>query len=179
MDRIAVTASTYEETKKIILARYGNPKRIIQAHLNFLEGLPPVTSASPDELNSKFIECHRRTQALRALREDVNGYGRVLTPKILRPFPSYMFHRRFVHVKRQGLSERDVLIVMEFLGEEVTGRSQHTKYEGIHSITRHTFPQRLHFWSALNNRSPDVRTDIRVTLSVRFVSQGFTGLKLQ
>jgi len=55
VDGIAVTANTYEETKKILLARYGNPNRIIQAHLDFLKGLPPVTSASPDELNSNFI----------------------------------------------------------------------------------------------------------------------------
>ena len=80
-------ANTYEETKKILLARYGNTNRIIQAHLDFLEDLPPVTSAKPDELNSTFIECHLRIQALRALGEDVNGYGRVLAPKLLHVFP--------------------------------------------------------------------------------------------
>ena len=43
VDGIAVTAGTYEETKKILLARYGDTNRNIQAHLEFLEGLPPVT----------------------------------------------------------------------------------------------------------------------------------------
>ena len=43
VDGIAVTAGTYEETKKILLARYGDTSRIIQAYLEFLEGLPPVT----------------------------------------------------------------------------------------------------------------------------------------
>ena len=93
VDGIAVTASSYEETKKIMFAVYGNPNRIIQAHLDFLEGLRPVTSASPDELNSKFIECHRRIQALRALREDVKSFDRVLTPKILHAFPPDKFQR--------------------------------------------------------------------------------------
>jgi hypothetical protein len=48
VDGIAVTANTYEETKKILLSRYGDINRIIQAHLNFLEGLPPAKSAKPD-----------------------------------------------------------------------------------------------------------------------------------
>jgi hypothetical protein len=72
VEGIAVTANTYEETKRILLAKFGDSNRIIQAHLDFLENLPLVTSASPDELNTTFIECHRRIQALRALGEDVN-----------------------------------------------------------------------------------------------------------
>ena len=72
VEGIAVTANTYEETKRILLAKYGDSNRIIQAHLDFLENLPLATSASPDELNTTFIECHRRIQALRALGEDVN-----------------------------------------------------------------------------------------------------------
>jgi hypothetical protein len=35
VDGIAVTATTYEETKKILQARYGDKNRIIQAHLNY------------------------------------------------------------------------------------------------------------------------------------------------
>ena len=72
VDGIAVTAHTYEETKGILLDRYGEPNRIIQARLDYLEGLPPATSATPDEMNNTFIECHRRVQALRALGEDVD-----------------------------------------------------------------------------------------------------------
>jgi len=87
VDGIAVTANTYEETKRILLARYGDTNHIIKAHLDFLEGLSPAKSAMPDELNTSFIECHRRVQTLRALGEDVNGYGMVLIPKILRAFP--------------------------------------------------------------------------------------------
>ena len=63
----AVTANTYEKTKRILLARYGDTNRIIQAHLDFLEGLPPAKFATPDELNTTFIECHHRVQALRTL----------------------------------------------------------------------------------------------------------------
>jgi hypothetical protein len=121
LDGIAVKADTYEETKRILLARYGDTNRIIEAHLDFLESLPPVTSATPDELITTFIECHRRIQALRALGEDVNGYGTVLTPKIKRAFPTDICQRCIIHVKRQGLSEGDMLKLMEFLGEEVDG----------------------------------------------------------
>jgi hypothetical protein len=35
VDGIAVTATTYEETKKILHARYGDKNRIIQAHLDY------------------------------------------------------------------------------------------------------------------------------------------------
>jgi len=100
VDGIAVTANTYKETKKILLARYGDTSRIIQTHLDFLEGLPPSTSATPEELNTTFIECHLRIQALRALGEDVDGYGRVLVPKILRDFTTEFCRRWIVHVKR-------------------------------------------------------------------------------
>jgi hypothetical protein len=116
-----VTANTYEVTKKILLARYGDTNRIIQAHSDFLESLPPATSATPDELNSTFIECHRRIQLLRALGENVKGYGRVLAPKILRAFPPEICQLWIVHAKRQTLSEGDILKLMEFLGEEVNG----------------------------------------------------------
>ena len=51
--------------------------------------------------------------------EDVNGYGRLLIPKILCAFPSEICQRWIVHVKRQGLSEEGILKLMEFLGEEV------------------------------------------------------------
>jgi len=39
VDGRAVTVNTDEETKKILLARYGDTNRIIQAHLDFLESL--------------------------------------------------------------------------------------------------------------------------------------------
>jgi hypothetical protein len=80
VDGIAVTANTYEGTKNFSLARYGDTSRIIQAHLDFLESLPPATSATPDEMNNTFIEFHRHIQAFRALGEDVDGDGRVLAP---------------------------------------------------------------------------------------------------
>jgi hypothetical protein len=118
VDLIAVTADTYEETNRILLARYGDTNRIIQAYLDFLEGLPPAKSATSQELNTTFIECHRRVQELRGLGEDVNGYGRVLIPKILRVFPPEICQQWIVHVKRQFFSERDILKLMEFLSDE-------------------------------------------------------------
>jgi hypothetical protein len=63
VDGIAVTADTYEETKKILLARYGDTNRIIEANLDFLKGLPPAKSATPDKVNITFMECHCRIQA--------------------------------------------------------------------------------------------------------------------
>ena len=140
VDGIAVTANTYEETKKILLARYGDTSRIIQAHLDFLEGLPPSTSATPEELNTTFIECHRRIQALRALGEDVDGYGRVLVPKILRAFPPEFCRRWIVHVKRQGLSEGSISRLMEFLSEEVDGALIAQKIRGESNDPPHYTP---------------------------------------
>jgi hypothetical protein len=90
--------------------------RIIQTHLDFLESLPPATSATHDELHT-FIEFHRLIQELRALGEDVNGYGTVLVAKILRAFPPEFCQRWIVHVKLQGLSETSIFKPMEFLSE--------------------------------------------------------------
>ena len=111
VEGIAVVADTYThaKTKRILLARYGDKNRIIQAHLDYLENVRPIQYPTPDALNTAFIECHRRIQALRALGEDVNGYGRVIAPKILRAFPDDPCPRWIVHAKREGLSEGDIL----------------------------------------------------------------------
>jgi hypothetical protein len=90
VEGIAVVAETYEETKKILEARYGDKNRIIQAHLDYLEDVKPLKYATPESLNSTYIDCNRRIQALRTLGENVNRYGRVLAPKVLRAFPDDM-----------------------------------------------------------------------------------------
>jgi hypothetical protein len=127
---IAVTASAYEDTKKILYARYGDKNRIIQAHLGYLEEVTPTRSASAEELNTTYIECNRRIQALRALGEDVKAYGRVLVPKILRAFPVDICRLWIIQVKRKGNSEGDVVKLMDFLGEEVDGALTAQKIRG-------------------------------------------------
>jgi len=47
-----VTAETYEETKRILHTKYGDKNRIIQAHLDYLEDLKPIRSATPELLNT-------------------------------------------------------------------------------------------------------------------------------
>jgi hypothetical protein len=84
VDGIAVTASAYEDTKKILRDRYGDKDRIIQVHLDYLEDVTPIHSAAAEALNTMYIECNRRIQALRVMGEDVKAYSRVLIPKILR-----------------------------------------------------------------------------------------------
>jgi hypothetical protein len=60
----------------------------------------------------------------------LNGYGRVLVPKILRGFPTEFFRRWIVHAKCQGLSEGNILTLMEFLSEEVDGAFIEQKIRG-------------------------------------------------
>jgi hypothetical protein len=83
---VAVIALTYEETKRISHTKYGNKNRIIQAHLDYLEDLKPIRSVTPELLNTTYVECNRRLQALRALGENIDNYGRILAPKILWEF---------------------------------------------------------------------------------------------
>ncbi|KAJ4447846.1 hypothetical protein ANN_09854 [Periplaneta americana] len=130
VDGISVIVETYEETQKILRTRYGDKNRIIQAHLDYMEDVKPIRIATPESLNTTYIECHRRVQALRALGEDVNGYGRFLAPKILRAFPDDICRRWIIHVKRENLSEGDILKLMEFLGEEVDGALTTQKIRG-------------------------------------------------
>jgi hypothetical protein len=70
---IAVVADTYEETKRILLSRYGDKNRIIKAHLDYLENVQLIRCPTPDALNCAFIECDRRVQTIRSLGEDVTG----------------------------------------------------------------------------------------------------------
>jgi hypothetical protein len=74
VEGIAVVAETYEETKKILKARYGDKNRIIQSHLDYLEDIRPIQHATLEALNTTYIECNRHIHALRSLGEDVKGY---------------------------------------------------------------------------------------------------------
>jgi hypothetical protein len=147
-----VVAKTYEETKKILEARYGD-NRIIQAHLDYLEDVKPIKYATPEALNSTYIDCNRCIQALRALGEDVDGYGRVLAPKVLRAFPDDICCSWIVHAKREGISEGDMLQLMAFLGEEVD-EANHTEdpWRVFHLI-------RLHFHSSNAPCTSQIRRD--------------------
>jgi hypothetical protein len=100
VDGVAVTADTCEETKRILNAKYGDKNRIIQAHLDYLEDLKPIRSATPELLYTTYVECSRRLQALRALGENIDSYGRILAPKILRAFPDDICQRWIIHTKR-------------------------------------------------------------------------------
>ena len=140
VDGIAVTASAYEDTKRILRDRYGDKDRIIQAHLDYLEEVTPIRSASAEVLNTRYIECNRRIKALRAMGEDVKAYGRVLVPKILRAFPDDICRRWIIQVKREGHSEGDVVKLMEFLSEEVHGALTAQKIRGETSLGSNLTP---------------------------------------
>ena len=86
VDGIAFNAETYEDNKFILHSKYGDKNRIIQAHLDKLEDLKPIRSATPEQFNNTYVECNRRLQAIRAIRENIDNYGRILAHKILRPF---------------------------------------------------------------------------------------------
>lgn len=148
VDGIAVNASAYEDTKKILHDCYGDKNRIIQAHLDYLEEVTPIQFASAEALNTTYIECNRRIQALRALGEDIKAYGRVLVQKILRAFPDDICRRWIIQVKREGHSEGDVVKLMEFLGEEVDGALTAQKIRGEHHRPLISHPRQLHCTSA-------------------------------
>jgi len=121
VDEIAVTAETYEETKRILHTKYGDKNRIIQVHLDYREDLKPIRSATPELLNTTYVECNCRLQALRALGENIDNYGRILAPKIFRAFPDDICRRWIIHAKREKLSEGDITKLMASLNEEVEG----------------------------------------------------------
>ena len=70
VDGTAVTASSYEDAKKILRDRCSDKDGIIQAHLDYSEGVTSIGSASAEALNTMYIECNCRIQALRAKEED-------------------------------------------------------------------------------------------------------------
>ncbi|GBN12603.1 hypothetical protein AVEN_235879-1, partial [Araneus ventricosus] len=130
VDGISITSETYETVKNILKNRYCDKNRIIQAHLDFLENITPVSNPTPMSLNNIFMECNRRLQALTALGEDINEYGRILTPKILRAFPNDVCRRWIIHAKREKISESDISKLREFLSEEVEGALTTLKIKG-------------------------------------------------
>ncbi|GBM58112.1 hypothetical protein AVEN_164295-1 [Araneus ventricosus] len=77
-----------------------------------------------------FIECNRRLQALTTLGEDINAYGRILTPNILRAFPDDVCRRWIIHAEREKISESDISKLREFLSEEVEGALTTLKIKG-------------------------------------------------
>jgi hypothetical protein len=121
VDGIAITAETYEETRRILHATYGDNNRIIHAHLDYLEDIKPMRSSTLNLLNTTYVECNRRLQALRALGENVDNYGRILAPKIIRAFPEDICRRWIMHTKREQISDGDITTLMAFLNDEFEG----------------------------------------------------------
>jgi hypothetical protein len=72
----------------------------MQAHIDYLEEVTPIRFASAEALNTTYIECNHRIQALQAWGEDVKAYGKVLVPKILRAFPDDICRRWIIEVTR-------------------------------------------------------------------------------
>jgi len=56
VDGVAVTAETYDETKRILHAKYGDKNRTIQAHFDYLEDLKPIRLATPELLHTTYVE---------------------------------------------------------------------------------------------------------------------------
>ena len=81
--------------------KYCDKNSIIWARLVYLEDLKPIRSTTPELLNTTYVECNRRLQALRALGENIDNYGRILAPKILRAFPDDIRRRWIIHAKRE------------------------------------------------------------------------------
>jgi len=117
-------------TKEILRARYGDKNRIIQSHLDYLDAMQPAQPDSPEELNVTYVECLRRIQALKALRENTDAYERVLAPKLLCAFPSDICCHWHVHAKREGIPESSITRLLEYLNEEVDGAINTQKIRG-------------------------------------------------
>jgi hypothetical protein len=90
-------------------------------NLDYLEDVKPIKYTTLEAFNSTYIYCKRHIKALHALGENVNGYGRDLAPKVFHVFPDDICSRWIFHAKPEGISEGDILQLMEFLGEEVDG----------------------------------------------------------
>ena len=101
-----------------------------------------------------------------------------MIPKILRSFPTEICRRWIVHVKRQGLSEGDILKQMEFLGEEVDGALTAPKILGDTLDNPDYIPSAAALHVNFSTRNQDGRTDIRGTHSASFVSQRVTGRRI-
>ncbi|GFS65453.1 integrase catalytic domain-containing protein, partial [Nephila pilipes] len=124
---INVSSSEFSPPSK---DKYGNKDRIIQSHLDYFENLKPVQDPSPMELNDLHIECNRRLQALNALGENTEAYGRILAPKIIRAFPTEICCRWIIYAKREKLAEGNITRLMQFLAEEVEGSVEAQKIRG-------------------------------------------------
>ncbi|GFQ95405.1 integrase catalytic domain-containing protein [Trichonephila clavata] len=122
VDGISITADTYTMTKEILKSKYGNKDKIIQAHLDYLENLTPIKDLSPSALNELYIDCNRILQALDALGEKTQSYGRIWATKILRDFPHEICRNWLVYAKRENLAESDITKLMKFLTEETNFR---------------------------------------------------------
>jgi len=162
VDGIAVTADTYEETKKTLHLKYGDKSHIIQAHLSFLEHLQPVRSATPESLNHTYVECNRRIQTLRALDESIDGYGRILAPKILRAFPEDICRRWLIRTKRENITESDITRLMEHLNNEVEGALTTKKIRGDSFGTESFLPTTAAFLVNVKSRKPNKTSERRI-----------------
>jgi len=129
VDGIAVKEETYAQTTNILHARYGDKHRIIQAHVDYLEDLQQNRSDSPEALNSTYIECHRRIEALKAQGENIDVYVRILVRNYLRAFPADVCRRWLIHANREGIPESCITKLWNRLTRKSMELSTLRKYE--------------------------------------------------
>ena len=79
----------------------------------------PVVQSGEAQLYA--VECHRRIQALKALGENMDVYGRVLKPKFLRAFPADICRAWLIQAKRERIPECSIKKLTEYHNEEVDG----------------------------------------------------------
>jgi hypothetical protein len=150
-----VTVETHEETKKILQAWYGDKNRIIQAHLDYLEDLQPTQSDSPEALNSTYVEYHHRIQSLKTQGKNIEVYGRILAPNIVRVFPADICRRWHFQAKRVGIPENNITKLKEYLNEEADGALSAQKIRGESSPAPAYVPTAAAFQVSTRLRKPE------------------------
>ena len=129
VDGIAVTSDTYEQTRNILKSNMA--ARIESSKVTLISWrILILRPQAVQRLSMPPIECHKRIQALRALGEDVDSYGRVLAPKLLRAFPEEICKNWLVYARRQKIQKDNLTCLMEFLNDEVEGAINTRKIRG-------------------------------------------------
>ncbi|GFS57409.1 integrase catalytic domain-containing protein [Nephila pilipes] len=111
-----------------------------------------------------------RLQALDALGEITQLFGRILPTKILRAFPQDICRNWVVYAKRQSLAESEITKLMKFVAEKIEGEvvasnnkvlivSEYSVQWSLENFNMHSEQQKNHPF-ALSAKQPSILLNI-------------------
>ena len=111
----SLTSKNYEQAKKLLEERFGNPQVIVSAHMNVFLKLPKLNNDSVLRLSSFYNTIESNIRSLLIMGLNPSYYGLLLIPVILERLPDSV---KLLITRKLGKKNWKILELVECIQEE-------------------------------------------------------------